>query len=592
MATREVEAERADAGARDVAAWTLVAGSSILVLVGACFVVAVAGLAVGVGIGPWVIGPAVAIQAAFTYLAWRTFGENQLARRVVVVVLAIWVTLVALGFAEHSIADTTTDGKHYHQDAVVALADGWNPLRDAEIPSTPTDTYLKTDTYPKAPWIVDAIVLRTTHDIAASKLPGAALALAAILVAVSVFSAAGFAIRPAIGLAVLLAANPVALSEFWTLMVDGILASLLVCALSFALLFLWKRASPRITVPALAVSLVLIVNTKHTGALFVIVVVGGVAALVGRRRRDRSGTRRLLAITAACLVVGVVALGANPYVTNFIRHHHNPLYPVYGPGTVDITHQYKVGGMQGKSAPERLVIAIVSQTAGAVSNPHPKVPFTFTTAEWNAFRTPGSRSGGWGPLFSGALLLLGAAGVTLVVRRRKCTLPAVAIELLIAAGCALLVTVVMPDSFVARFAPAFWLVPALAVPALLLVSGDQLVRRLSVAAIIVLTINAVGIAVDSSLLHQQDSSRAAASLRRLSREKEPLAATFFGGYRNADAYNLRNAHVHFEESSTVQCDTPLVYSVDGVLRSRPASKLPSTGVAFCNANGGNLGEIG
>src|ERR1700686_2798748 len=109
MATREVEAERADAGARDVAAWTLVAGSSILVLVGACFVVAVAGLAVGVGIGPWVIGPAVVIQAAFTYLAWRTFGENQLARRVVVVVLAIWVTLVALGFAEHSIADTPTD---------------------------------------------------------------------------------------------------------------------------------------------------------------------------------------------------------------------------------------------------------------------------------------------------------------------------------------------------------------------------------------------------------------------------------------------------------------------------------------------------
>ena len=152
---------------------------------------------------------------------------------------------------------------------------------------------------------------------------------------------------------------------------------------------------------------------------------------------------------AAVVVVGVVGLGANPYVTNFIRHHHNPLYPVYGPGTTDITHQYKVGGMQGKSSPERLAIAIVSQTAGSVSNPHPKIPFTFTTSEWNVFRTPGARSGGWGPLFSGVLLLLAAAGVVLVVRRKRCTIPVLARDLLIAVGCSLLVTVVMPDSFVA-----------------------------------------------------------------------------------------------------------------------------------------------
>ena len=65
-------------------------------------------------------------------------------------------------------------------------------------------------------------------------------------------------------------------------------------------------------------------------------------------------------------------------------------------------------------------------------------------------------------------------------------------------------------------------------------------------------------------------------------------ATFFGGYASTDEYTLRTAHVHFEVSSAIDCDTPLVYSVDGVLRKKAASKLPSTGVAFCTTDGGNL----
>ena len=128
---------------------------------------------------------------------------------------------------------------------MVALANGWNPLRDGELPSTANDSYLKTNTYPKAAWIVDAVVLSATNDIAAAKLPGAALALAAVLVAVSFFCAAGFAVRSAIGLALLVAANPIVLAEIWTLMVDGIVASALLCALVLALLWLWKWASPR-----------------------------------------------------------------------------------------------------------------------------------------------------------------------------------------------------------------------------------------------------------------------------------------------------------------------------------------------------------
>ena len=43
-----------------------------------------------------------------------------------------------------------------------------------------------------------------------------------------------------------------------------------------------------------------------------------------------------------CALVAMLGLGYNPYVTNWLRHGH-PLHPVYGPHSLDIGAQYRLG---------------------------------------------------------------------------------------------------------------------------------------------------------------------------------------------------------------------------------------------------------
>jgi MFS family permease len=361
-----------------------------------------------------------------------------------------------------------------------------------------------------------------------------------------------------------------------------------------ALSLSWLRNGPRPAVIApLLLGVVLLVNTKFTGAVFAVIILGGTVLLGALAQRiGWRGLGTHLGVLAASIVVGVVLFGFNPYVTNTLRHD-GPFYPVLGPHSRDITRPFVVGSLREQSSVERLARSVAAKSQLVGGKPELKLPLRVLGSEWSAFRGTGVRFGGFGPLFSGALVFAAAGALALawLVFCRRARVPTAAWMIFGAAGSSLLSVLVMPDSFIARFAPQLWFVPALAFAALLLttaVSSSRAPRVPRVLAgiawigLVVMLVNAVGVAGSSLRWDGRDSDRQEASLARLRAARTGYDVEF-GVWREAEARRLRDAGVQFRMVPQVQCAGPLWLGIEGSLTQIAlfAVKRPIQGAMLC-----------
>jgi hypothetical protein len=369
-----------------------------------------------------------------------------------------------------------------------------------------------------------------------------------------------------------LALNPVALAQVGTAMVDGVVSSVLLATLMLALLWVWRHP-PIIVLPPLAGALALLVNTKFTGLVYVALIVLPVIFVAGLVARSGRRLVWMLGGVILCGLVAMIGLGYNPYVTNFLRYDH-PLHPIYGPHSLDIGAQYRTGELNDVSEPERLALSVFGKSTAGTEDPKLKVPLVFDGDEWSAFRSPSVRIGGFGPWFSGGLVIalgaLLAAVIARLVRKRRVELEPIspqAYALLGAGGICLLATVVQPSAFLARFAPQLWFVPGFIAIAVLLFAGTRIVQAIAWLAITILLLDAAGVGVATAVWDVRDTDREQASLARL-RALSPLEAQF-SSWRRSEARRLHENGIHFRTMRQVQCKVPFVLSVSGGLSRRP-----------------------
>jgi hypothetical protein len=557
----------------------LVLGASLVVLFATVFVAGFCGLLVRVRPGPWLIAPAVLVQIGFTVLAWRRTDPPRPWVGVAAIVVAGWLLILVAGLSSQLTTDTSVDGRHYQSETTRAVARGWNPVRDG--PLFPRDRPYQPDATPKASAIIGATVLRTTDSIDATRLVGAVLLVAAALLAIAAVEAAGGGRAVAIFGGAVLAANPVALAQLGTAMVDGVVSSLLLAAIALTLLWVWRHP-PVIVLPALGGALALLVNTKFTGLVYVGIVIIPVLVLAGLI--VRLGLRLLWMVVAVGVIalVATLGLGYNPYVTNLLRHEH-PLHPVYGPDSLDIGAQYRTGELETASEPERLWLSVAGEST-TDDDAHLKVPFVFSTDEWSAFRSPSVRIGGFGPWFSGGLVLALVAlvaalivGLTSRGRGTRCAWTLIGV-----AGICLVSTLVQPSAFLARFAPQLWFVAPLLGIAIALSAVMRVVQALAWATLAVLAVDAAGVAAATAVWDKRDTDREAASLATL-RRLSPLEARF-QSWRRSEARRLREAGIRFTAEPQVHCAVPYILSVAGGLTRQPqlfGVPPPRGGVQLC-----------
>ena len=345
------------------------------------------------------------------------------------------------------------------------------------------------------------------------------------------FSALCDAVRLSLSSILLLAAcaafNPVVLYQSLSFYVDAQLASVLLCLAALLYLFYLRPVRP------IGILLILIgcylINLKFTGLIYLIIVGGGVI-IIALMDNKISLARQYLKIGFATVLMGLLVFGCHPYITNF-RDHGHPIFPLMGNGKVDImttTSIHLEGCHVGPREFDNSNVNRVNkllQSLGSKSTVgkavRAKIPFQVKKGELTAFYNADVRLGGFGPLFSGILLLFIGLLIYWAVSRQG-NRNFYAITLLVFTS-----VLANPGAWWARYVPQLWLMPVIAA---MFAIGFQ--KRTSIkiagylmAVVILLNIGLVG----APYLHHQLTSTklVLAQLKNLEERPLPLKVEFF-----------------------------------------------------------------
>lgn len=156
--------------------------------------------------------------------------------------------------------------------------------------------------------------------------------------------------------------------------------------------------------------------------------------------------------------IGIFIVGFDPYVTNSIDHG-TPLYPVFG-SDFDILMLNNPSDFQNTNPFGNLFRSVFSHSMAGVTNFTYRIPFVINVEDLQAFQTPDVRLSGFGPLFSGAIVLcifnllqfLRSNGYCMLKNQFRSILSFIVVFLMIS-------VLINPSSWWARFVPQLWLIP-------------------------------------------------------------------------------------------------------------------------------------
>jgi len=417
--------------------------------------------------------------------------------RTIALLLGIALALVLVSAALSAFFyDLSWDGEWYHQTGIIHIAHDWNPLTD---PMHAFDAHLELweRHYAKGPWIFAAAVYRTTGHIEWGKAYNWLLLAASFAAVFAVSLQCGLRRLAATGIAAVVALNPVVMSEVTTYLVDAAMMAALVVAAA-AIVSCLRRPSIAALLAGAAGAIVA-VNAKFTGLVFLCFWLAAAGLWCALFRLQ--WLLRAAAIALATLLLAVCVWGWNPYVTN-TWFRHQPFYPLLG------SAQYPSLEQQGKEPNERWETPknIVGRNRfvrfgysifGRPGNqPYLKDhdamlmwPFTAKLDDLYAYKYHETRVSGFGPLFSGCLLLSLPlmAMVTIKPGQQRgllaLTMAAVAASLLVS-----------HQLWWPRYGPQLWLLPILPVAFTLRYAAERWRKALAYALLCLLLVNAAVVA--------------------------------------------------------------------------------------------------
>lgn len=389
--------------------------------------------------------------------------------------------------------DMSFDGQQYHYDSVASLAQGWNPFRDAK--PMPDYAPLIGDVpvwslhYPQAAWIAGALQLAAGLPAEATKSQALLTMAALFLVAFGLAREFGVGRIAAIMIGALTAANPILVVQLFTRMNDGLLGGGLALTLLFSTLWIFRRQNWA-AVGAIA-SLVFTVNLKFSAIPLAAAVCIVICVLAlwkdGMARSIRVGSVLLIAG-----VVGILVIGSHPYITNTITHGH-PFYPVMGDAALEIMGKNLPASFEPLNGLQQVGASYFGATASGYYAPeeHLKLPFMIYPSELSHAGEFDTRIGGFGPWFSAGLVVAFVIAGVLLFRGHR---TAATKGLLGVAGALLLLAVVFPEGWWARYVPQLWWAPILVAVAALVCSGRRLrLAGWALAGIIALNVAMVSV---------------------------------------------------------------------------------------------------
>jgi hypothetical protein len=532
-------------------------GSVLLAFPAVLMLVTALLLAAGIPVSPLHI-PLAAVLTVGTaaWLARALFGAVWLRRAPVAAGLAAVILGVSL-LLESGVYDGSWDGTTYHALAIDQIAQGWNPLRD---PTPSAQSYTKELTYfAKGPWLLAAAIERSTGSFEAAKGFGLYFVVAAFLCwLAALLSFRAINLTWAVATSAAIALNPVSGAQLFTHYVDGQLAALISTAM--ALLVLTSRHRYRALLPVLAVSVALIIVTKLTGALYIALIGGGFwiwCTLMGRRNSH---------VLAVWLLVGALAAvgtaGFNPYAIPLAAGtitQGNPFHPYDHYSSIINLESRTIFPDEGRL--ERIARSLLARSA---IWPDPviyyKLPFRVSREELRQFAAPDVRVGGFGPWFSGGVLLAAATLLLLLLERQRDRGVA---RLIVLAALTVASVLAMSETWWARLGPQLAIGPVLIAIAGLLTIRRSPHRYLPRIAIAVLCINSVMVAAAHASRSIAQSRAFEGQFAELRARPETVPVVHLDGFPGLRS-RLERAGVDFRDVPLLPCPEAEHVAVNGL----------------------------
>ncbi len=465
-----------------------------------------------------------------------------------------------------SFFDISYDGQAYHQEALIQLVRGWNPVYHLLSGPEANNMDRWLNHYSKGVWFCQSVIFKATQNIEAAKLFHIWLMMAAFSIAFSfLLGFRGLPLWLAFLISLLAAFNPVSIYQSLSFYLDGQLMLLVVILVATLGLVYRATGSKRFHYLLLFMAISILVNTKLTAGIYASILIFGYLTFLWFAKRTEI-LREVFAVSAGAFLLGFLIFGFSPYVTNTLSQG-NPLYPALGTDRSDYTAPQFPSNFTGRNSAFLLFYSIFAKSdnvRGPDKMAFLKAPFTISRDELEAFTDTNAKQGGFGPLFGGGILLafivFAAALIDLYRLRGKLTRGSDPASLdgfeigrqknigigLFCSALVLLTCLINPASSLARFIPQMWLFPIFAF-LLAYFSKNQLIRIVGYAIIMVLLLNSALVAFAYYRYNCEITSVYRQRLGEMAQKSKENPIQFcFGHFRTSNVWRFEQLGIIFE----------------------------------------------
>lgn len=505
-------------GRRGIASFMFIAGAAMLSMSFFSVLFTSAGFFLKIPVSAYHIQLAAAAAAMFMWLlSWSFFKDRRVpaffAGLVVVSAVMAFSAVVSSAFY-----DTAFDGQAYHQENMIYMAEGWNPVyqnREGDVKYPKVDQQVYTTS--KAAAMVASNIYKLTGNPETGKAFNIVLIFSSLFLSMSALLSfnpvkAGYAFL----LSVLISLNPVSVYQSLSFYVDGQMSSVVICCL--ALFVVFARERDLLSLSALGMSVSLLAAIKLSGLAYAFFICAGIAAYVF----FYISSRDLFRVSAVFLAFGALSFfcfSFNPFVTNHVNHGHI-FHPFYGPSAISVVN-HGPAYIVGMNNLQKAFFSVFSESenyyAGRLTEPRLKFPLRVSAREAALFAGTDTRVGGFGPLFAASLILsaLLLAYCSFSESRRSVASAAFALFIILTA-------LAIPEAWWARFVPQLFLA---VFPALVLSAwcGQQPVIWIRRALLAVLTVNLLLVSLPYYLNQGMSTLSLSAQFREMKQLDKKLA---------------------------------------------------------------------
>jgi len=457
--------------------------------------------------------------------------------------------------------DLSYDGQYYHETAVIALADKWNPIYDRTFPlKTPQSSAEALDEgSPKIIWSIDASIYKLTHNIDSATVINLFIGLIALVFAWDGLRTLGLKPKWALILSVLVVFTTLFFQQLFSFMEDSLSYDFLI--IGIASIIHIKKGRDKLTYfLCLLISLIFLAGTKYSDLYIFLALVSVTTYIIFSQKLYMLKMFKLVAL--AGLICALVTL-SNPYITNITRYHAID-YPDNEKVIADSLRATGVpANIRTDSRLELFYYGIFSSAENSnIQNPanyaHLKIPFTFTKLDIITEATDTSKLvGGYGVFFSGIFIVSGMAYVYLMTIKKSKHGKTAFTWLSVVLGLILISCLLIPIPNYSRYNSQLDLLPVAIVVALLIIrrGSGRLGRILAVFLTICISLNIYFDAVPALLFMQTDFSAInyqLSSLKRTDKTYLVHANIFYSNYIELESYGIKTKI----STSQVTCKNP------------------------------------